>query len=515
MRTEDRIGPYRVLEELGVGGMGEVSLALDEHGRAVAVKVLHPAVARDEVARKRLEREVATMRRVRGPFVAELLDADFTAHRPYIVTRYVQGRTLDEVLRERGPLRGSALRRLARGLARSLVAIHEGGVVHRDLKPSNVMLVDGDPVVIDFGLAHVLDATRLTLTGTAIGTPGYLAPEVLDGERATPASDVFSWGASVVHAATGRPPFGSGPAAAICSRILRGRADLNGVPRDLMPAVKAALSVDPNERPTAIELLPMLRPVPADALTEQIPVPPRPLAVSETDASEPQKDAPEDEPRPQDSRAQDSRAQEGRAQEGRAQDGRGHEGRGQEGEAEAEGVARRSSGGRPRRLRGVLGALMLAVLPGTAVAVPVLTSAACLLWFFSVYARRALRRMRLRITSARGGRAARFRAGTAALIAVPLEVIIRLGLLSMAGAGVYAAIFALTRLTPAADRAPEIALGVLAATVVALRCRYNTTAALWLKLLLPLVAIGLLVAAALTVHPAIWWPLPPWDVSEE
>jgi predicted Ser/Thr protein kinase len=250
--TRDRVGPYRLLEEIGVGGMGEVHLSRDDDGRAVAVKVLHPVVARDEVARRRLEREVATMRRVRSPYVAEVLDADFTGPRPYIVTRYVQGRTLLERVRTGGPLSGAALFRLARGLARALRAVHAAGIVHRDLKPANVVLVGDDPVVIDFGLAHVLDATRLTRTGTAIGTPGYLAPEILEGGRAGSAADVFSWGATVVFAATGRSPYGSGPAEAVFSRVLRGRFDLSGVPRPLTSVVTAALAVDPGRRPADV-----------------------------------------------------------------------------------------------------------------------------------------------------------------------------------------------------------------------------------------------------------------------
>lgn len=263
MPVRERVGPYRLLEEIGVGGMGEVSLALDPRGRTVAVKVLHPAVARDEVSRRRLEREVATMRLVRSPHVAEVLDADFDGRRPYIVTRYVQGRSLTDVVRAQGPLRGAALLRLARGLARALAAIHAAGVVHRDLKPANVILAGDDPIVIDFGLAHVLDATRLTRTGTAIGTPGYLAPEILDGRRAGPMADVFSWAATVVYAATGRSPYGSGPAQAVFSRVLRGRFDLAGVPRSVLPVVRAALALDPDARPPADELVNALVPPPA------------------------------------------------------------------------------------------------------------------------------------------------------------------------------------------------------------------------------------------------------------
>ena len=167
-----KIGPYRLLDKIGEGGMGVVYLARDAESRPVAVKILGPAVAGDPNARRRLLREVETMRRVRSRYVAEILDADVTGDAPYIVTRYVPGRTLEDVVRTDGPLRGQALDRLAGGLAEAIAAIHAAGVVHRDLKPGNVMLVDGPPVVIDFGIAHVPDSTRLTQTGMVMGTPG-------------------------------------------------------------------------------------------------------------------------------------------------------------------------------------------------------------------------------------------------------------------------------------------------------------------------------------------------------
>jgi serine/threonine kinase PknH len=246
-----KIGPYRLLDKLGEGGMGVVYLARDTEGRPVAVKVLGPAVTEDPNARRRLFREVETMRRVRSRFVAEILDADVSGSSPYIVTRYVPGRTLDDVVRTDGPLRGADLERLATGLAAALAAIHAAGVVHRDLKPGNVMLAGADPVVIDFGIAHIPDATRLTQTGMVMGTPGYLAPEVIEGKPATGAADVHAWGATVAFAATGRQPYGAGNYQTVFFRVLQGRAELGGVPAPLLPLVAAALDVDPGVRPPA------------------------------------------------------------------------------------------------------------------------------------------------------------------------------------------------------------------------------------------------------------------------
>jgi hypothetical protein len=250
----DRLGPYRLLERIGEGGMGVVHRAQDEQDRVVAIKVLRPGVAADPDARRRLGREFETMQRVRSPFVAEVIDADVTGDIPYVVTRYVVGHTLDQAVRQDGPLRGRALERLAWGLAEGLAAVHAAGVVHRDLKPANVVMASGVPVLIDFGIAQPPDATRITQVGMFMGTPGYLAPEVVEGHPSGPPADVHSWGSTVAYAATGRPPYGTGSYESIFYRIVSGQPDVNGIPAPLMPLVTAALSREPGRRPSAIQL---------------------------------------------------------------------------------------------------------------------------------------------------------------------------------------------------------------------------------------------------------------------
>lgn len=242
----DHLGPYELLSRLGAGGFGEVHLALDPEGRTVAVKVLHPHVAADGGALARLAREVETMRRVGGPHIAEVLDASLEGERPYLVTRYVQGRPLSAV-----PVPVADLRRLAVGLAHALFAMHEAGVVHRDLKPANVMMTEGEPVVIDFGIASALDTLSVTASGAVVGTPGYLAPEILEGRPAGMEADVFSFGATLAYAATGRQPYGRGPASAVAYRVVHHPPDLEGVPEWLLPLLRGCLSVDPAARPTA------------------------------------------------------------------------------------------------------------------------------------------------------------------------------------------------------------------------------------------------------------------------
>ncbi|GAA0417686.1 hypothetical protein Acor_20420 [Acrocarpospora corrugata] len=259
----ERIGPYRLLRRLGEGGMGVVHLGLDRDNREVAVKVLHPHVASDLKARDRLTREVETMRRVRSPRVAEVLDADLVGATPYIVTRFAPGRTLEQRVLDGGPLSGRELVRLARGLCEALVAVHAADVIHRDLKPANVMMVEGsggvEPLVIDFGIAHLVNATRLTQTGMFVGTPGYLAPEIIRDSAITQAADVHALAATVFFAATAQPPFGSGTFEVVCYNILEGKAKVELAPAWLRGWLRLALSTDATTRPTAGALLRLAR----------------------------------------------------------------------------------------------------------------------------------------------------------------------------------------------------------------------------------------------------------------
>ncbi|WP_370028386.1 protein kinase domain-containing protein [Planotetraspora sp. GP83] len=246
-----RVGPYALLERLGRGGMGEVYLAANRRGEHVAVKMLRDPIEGDPEARLRLDREVRALRRVESPYVAQVFDADLSADRPYLVMEYIEGETLLDAVRRGGALPEPELISLAHGLATALAIIHAGGVVHRDVKPANVLLRDDGPVLIDFGIAQVLDATRLTLTGTFLGTPGYAAPELFADEAVGEPADVHAWAATVAFAATGRPTFGRGTVESQMYAILHGKADLAGVPAALLPLVRAALHRDPARRPTA------------------------------------------------------------------------------------------------------------------------------------------------------------------------------------------------------------------------------------------------------------------------
>ncbi|WP_433500308.1 serine/threonine-protein kinase [Sphaerimonospora sp. CA-214678] len=245
-----RVGPYALLERLGRGGMGEVYLAANRRGEHVALKMLRDPIESDPDARLRLEREVRALRRVESPYVARVLDADLAGDRPYLVMEYIEGNTLLDAVR-RGPLPEAELIPVAQGLATALAIIHAGGVVHRDVKPANVLIGEDGPVLIDFGIAQVHDATRMTMTGTFLGTPGYSAPELFADEAVGEPADVHAWAATVAFAATGRPTFGRGTAESQMYAILNGKADLAGVPAALLPLVRAALHRDPVRRPTA------------------------------------------------------------------------------------------------------------------------------------------------------------------------------------------------------------------------------------------------------------------------
>ncbi|WKD33227.1 serine/threonine-protein kinase [Streptomyces xanthophaeus] len=245
------IGAYRLLGRLGAGGMGRVYLGRSAGGRTVAVKIVHPHFASDEEFRARFRREVEAARRVGGEWTAPVLDADPEAPVPWVATGYVAGPSLDRALAGHGPLPEASVRAIGAGLARALVAVHGLGLVHRDVKPSNVMLTLDGPRLIDFGIARATDGTAsLTSTGVSVGSPGYMSPEQILGKGITGAADVFSLGAVMAFAATGRPPFTGDNSATLLYKVVHEPPELGALPAgELRDLIAACLAKTAAERP--------------------------------------------------------------------------------------------------------------------------------------------------------------------------------------------------------------------------------------------------------------------------
>ncbi len=253
-----QVGPYRLLGRLGAGGMGQVFLARSAGGWLVAIKVIRPELASDPGFRARFSREIALARRVSGLFTAVVVDADVAGPMPWLATGYVAGPSLDDAVAGQGPLPPDSVLTLAAGLAEGLQAIHAAGLVHRDLKPSNVLLAGDGPRVIDFGISQAADGSVLTQTGTVLGSPGFMSPEQAEGRQVGPRSDVFSLGAVLAFAASGRGPFGACFTPSLMYRVVFHEPDTSRLPVRVRSLVERCLAKDPGQRPTPADLLAQL-----------------------------------------------------------------------------------------------------------------------------------------------------------------------------------------------------------------------------------------------------------------
>ncbi|MFI5920263.1 protein kinase [Streptomyces anulatus] len=294
------VGPYRLDGRLGEGGMGSVFLGTSPGGRKVAVKLIRRELSEAPQFRERFAREVDAARRVGGFHTAQVVDADPGAASPWLVTAYIPGPTLHEVVAESGPLDATAVLRLGAGLAEGLAAIHKCGLVHRDLKPGNVIIADDGPRVIDFGIARAVDASSLTATGTVIGTYSFMSPEQIRADRAGAASDVFSLGSVLAFAATGRGPFDAPTLIEIVQRILDEPPALDGIDDDALRELLAACMAKAPEARPAVDELPGrfatggagnagVRPVAAGPVDPRVPMSPAvvPAAVPSPQATHP------------------------------------------------------------------------------------------------------------------------------------------------------------------------------------------------------------------------------------
>jgi Protein kinase domain len=253
-----RVGEFQLRARLGAGGMGRVYLGFSPAGRAVAVKIVHPELARNQQFIGRFRQEVAAARAVSGIYTAPVVTAGLNDDPPWLATVFIPGPSLATVISSRGRLPEAAAWRLAAGLTEALQAVHACGLVHRDLKPANVLLAADGPHVIDFGISRALDSTTLTATGMVVGTPGFMSPEQAGGTQVGPASDVFSLGCVLAYAAAGIQPFGEGSAPAVLYRVVSGQPNLADIPPGMREIVAACLAKNPADRPTPAALASMI-----------------------------------------------------------------------------------------------------------------------------------------------------------------------------------------------------------------------------------------------------------------
>ncbi|MER7850693.1 protein kinase [Kitasatospora sp. NPDC096077] len=257
LQAEDptEVAGYRLYARLGAGGMGRVYLSYTPGGRPVALKVVRPEFAEDPEFHRRFTQEVANAQRIHGLYTAQVIDAGTEADSPWLVTAYVPGPSLQQVVREHGALPVRTVLLLMGGIAEALQAIHGVDVVHRDLKPANVLVAADGPRVIDFGIARAADATALTGTGLRIGSPAFMSPEQAQGAAVTPATDVFALGALAAYVASGVQPFGEGPDTAVLYRVVHERPELDAVPAELRALLERCLAKSPADRPTPAEII--------------------------------------------------------------------------------------------------------------------------------------------------------------------------------------------------------------------------------------------------------------------
>ena len=270
------VGGYTLISRLGSGAMGSVWRVRDDGGHQYAMKILRDSLAEEDAsgersrdqltARERLRREAMALQKVRHPGVCGIVDMELDDALAFIVTELIDGKNLREDVRANGRYVGDDLERLGRKLIEAVKAVHAAGIVHRDIKPTNVMVSNTGPVLVDFGIAMGEGESHVTRTGLVMGTPGFIAPEIIDGAEADERSDWWSGASALAFAATGEPVFGTKPMMAVLERAAAGSANLVGLPAGTMAAFRSALNPDRTKRCTPDELL---QAIALDALNPQ------------------------------------------------------------------------------------------------------------------------------------------------------------------------------------------------------------------------------------------------------